>query len=171
MEVKLMSDPLQAIAFEFRALYLQEISAHDFPVFSKFLQASSEVLTDECEHLPDSKPEKGRTNMRNRVAWSFVCVTEALRISTAAMLTKIATRSDSEITFACRNKSCRADNILDLIAIGVRQGDIVQLIAAGDDAETVVEDMRALIAGKEKIEDNMRHFSKSPLDTLFVCQR
>lgn len=65
----------------------------------------------------------------------------------AAIFVQNAKGFQSEVTLAKSEKSVNGKSILSVLSLGAEQGDAVVLTVEGNDAETAVEKLAALLEG------------------------
>ncbi|HZS89573.1 MAG TPA: HPr family phosphocarrier protein [Chloroflexota bacterium] len=68
-----------------------------------------------------------------------------LHARSGAALVKTAARFDARVTLQLKAQSANARSLMDLLRLGARQGDGIQITATGPDATAAVEAIAALM--------------------------
>jgi len=82
-----------------------------------------------------------------KTSGTYICRnTSGLTFTTAALLAKMASLSDSSVSIASKGNTCQAANFLSVILMGIKCGDLVEICAEGPDASEVVQHVGDLLA-------------------------
>jgi len=75
-----------------------------------------------------------------------VCeIQTGLNVTKAALITKQVKASNSLVTFTCKKQVAEADNIFELLSLGMVQGDLAVISICGEDSEDTLSNIVGLL--------------------------
>ena len=70
---------------------------------------------------------------------------QGLHLRPAALLARSAARFRAEVVIECHRGAANAKSVLNLLSLGLAQGDDFRIVAAGEDAEAAVQSITMVL--------------------------
>ena len=88
-----------------------------------------------------------RTGTKGLNARFIIALEHGIHARPAALIAHFAKSQPDEISIAANGRTANARSAVSLMGLGVKRGDEVVITSAGDDAQRVIDELKALIAG------------------------
>ena len=88
-----------------------------------------------------------KEDTRQATLVKVVCeISIGLTVTKASLISKIVRASDSLVTITCRNRIATAENMLELLSLGMEQGDLAVVSVSGEDSKETLNNIITLLA-------------------------